>query len=621
MHMWRRNIVQRSSWQTAVLSLFAALSVAVVAVVPAVAATHPQGKGVEHKAAKKALAKKCAKRNKATGEIRWSDWQFPTTLNQYQTSASVATENYDNITEGLVFNTDSKGAVVPDILAKIPTVKNGGIRNGGKLVRLFLKHGAHWSNGTEITAADVKFAWKVQMTKISGPNCLATCDSIGSISTRGKYEADLHMKRIYGPLISYGLPAVWPTSWPGPHGWSRNNVKQAATRLFQDTGETFTDKSFPTNGAYQVTEFVPGNRIKYAPMKYYSTMSCGARVKTLVFAFFANKAAMIAAAASHQTDSSTDYTLGDLKALQGLARQGKFTFHNDPGFLFEHLTFNVDANYHGHKNPLHSQKVRVALALAVDKLGLIRSALGMNAAQAKSIEAWTPLINTARLKQPFVDRGMKGQWDPIRHKYLSNTGKGQALKDARTLLKQAGYNGGHFTVDAETTSGNPVRQAQFAVLTNNWRAIGVTVNAKYIPAGLFFSDWATGSPLNHGDFQVAQFTDVGYADPDTFRTSVLTAFIDRRHAVHNAIYGNFGGISDPVIERAFSNAAHTLNNSARQHWYNVWQIQMNKQAYWVDFYYRGAINTDDGHIGNYTTNPSNLGEEWNTWQWYPKGHR
>jgi ABC-type transport system substrate-binding protein len=216
---------------------------------------------------------------------------------------------------------------------------------------------------------------------------------------------------------------------------------------------------------------------------------------------------------------------------------------------------------------------------------------------------------------------VRGQWDPIDKKYVVDTGKGRALAHAKTLLAQAGYSGGGFTVDGVTTQGNPVRQAEFAVVQSSWKNVGVTFNPNFIPASKLFSDYAKGSPLHTGDFQVAMYTSVGYSDPDYLRTSVDSHFIDRDKQVHSTINSNDGGIRDKVIDNAMAKGSSTFVKAQRQKYYNIFQRRMNQMAYWINLYYRPEINTNNGRIGNWSSNPTNQGFTWNTYRWFAKAAR
>ncbi|MGH2448146.1 MAG: ABC transporter substrate-binding protein, partial [Chloroflexota bacterium] len=479
--------IWRVSWSVATVAVLALVSVAVPTAGRAVGAIAAPSRHVAKQHTKSSSG--CKPKVKAKGTIVWSDSEFPSNISPYQGSGAASGEVEAAYLEGLD-TINSQGRFIPDLLQSLPKLS-------GLTVHAQLKHGMRWSNGQEITAADVAFGWRIGMSTLEGTSwCSGACDVINSIRTQGKYGLVFHLKHRSPTFISsalYYLP-VWPPSWKG--GWSSWNVKQAVKKLFGDTKYTFTNSSYPTNGAYQVTGFFKNDRIVLKPMKYYHIMTCGAGLKKLIFAAYNNKDDMIAGAASRATDITTDYTWDDLKKLASYTRV--FKTLTGPSFYFEKLEFNVDPKFQGKINPLSKVKVRQALALAIDKVGLIRSVMGMTKNAAQNIVAWDPLILTRRTAQPFADKAITGQWDPIRHRYVSATGSGMALADAKKLLKQAGYPGGNFTVQAVTTSDDPTRQNEFSVLQNNWARVGVNFSAKYVDSGTFFGDWQEGSPRSRG---------------------------------------------------------------------------------------------------------------------------
>ena len=438
------------------------------------------------------------------------------------------------------------------MLTTIPTIKNGGISNGGRTILLHLKHGLRWSNNAEITSYDMKFALAVNNDKLTGPACTGGCDAIKSIETPNRYTAIWHMKRIYASAIPDADPGMWPTKWPG--AWNRD-PHQAAVWL-TDAAHDFVGTQYPTNGPYQIVQFVRDDRIVLHPMKYYSDMNCGAYIQNLIFVFYSEKNAMIAAAAARQTDATEGYLVSDLPELHRYP--GAFHVHAAPSFFFEHLELNQDRTYHGQPNPLSNTKVRVALALALDKLGMIRSALGVSASLARSIEAWSFMINSRKLAQPFTDKKLIGQWDPIAKKYQVNTGHGQALTDAKKLLSQTAYKRG-FNLDFYSTNGDPTRVAQESVMEVNWKRLGVTLtHTTYNPTALYSRTGAAAAFCAVGDFQIADFGLTTSSDVDAFKSFMQSRYIDRRRSVHSTVYGNESGISDPTIDANFNLAARHL---------------------------------------------------------------
>jgi len=93
----------------------------------------------------------CAKRTHPRGTVTFSSWQFPDTLNPYQSTRLVTREITNAIFDDL-FRYDSQGHLIPQMARSIPTQQNRGIRDGGKTMLIQLKKGLRWSNGAEITA-------------------------------------------------------------------------------------------------------------------------------------------------------------------------------------------------------------------------------------------------------------------------------------------------------------------------------------------------------------------------------------------------------------------------------------------------------------------------------------
>jgi ABC-type transport system substrate-binding protein len=469
-----------------------------------------------------------------------------------------------------------------------------------------------WSNGTAITSKDVKFGWEIDSDKVTGPACAGSCDAIGRIDTPDNYTDVLHMKKIYSAAIPYAVEfAPWPTSWPG--AWN-NNVHQAALKL-EDPTFNFESSSYPTSGPYQVSEFVKDDRIVYTPMKHYSILSCGAGLQNVIFAFYSDKNGMIAAAASHATDMTQDYTVADLTLLN--SHKGSFKVYSDPGFFFEHFEMNEDKTFEGKPNPLSNLKVRQAIALAFDKLGMIRSALSVNATVGKSIIAWTPLVNTPKLHQPFADTAITGQWDPITKKYRSDTGSASAVADAKKLLSQTPYSGG-FTLQVATTSGNPVRAAQLGVLAENLKKLNITAVPTFIPASKFFGGWDASGTLDTGDFQLADFAFIGQPDPDQLRANLVQKYCDRHQSVHSEVNENYSCSPNPTIDKAFAQGASSFDPKVRQAAYSTVQVQINKNAIWIPLYSRPSIATVDSKLEHFANNPTQFGQTWNAYAWAAK---
>jgi len=584
----------------------------VVSLITAACATAVDAAGSKQNSGATTKAPACKTRVTPTGTVRFSDWQFPDTLNPEQTSLSVSQEILD-ATFSPLFVTDNRSRLVPVMAANVPSVKNGGIKDGGRTFVVALKHGLRWSDGRSLTAQDIQFSLRVANDKAAGGVCRGTCDVIASIDAPNPYTAVFHLKHSYSPFLSYGLPPIWPRTWKG--AWN-NNAHAAATKLWQDAGFNFQGPNFPTNGPYQVAPggFKADKRIELRPMKYYNVTSCGAYIKHLTFVYYTDKPSMIAAAEKHKTDVTQGYSVADIPSLQ--SAHG-FHLNRTPSYTYEHLELNSESTYKGAPNPLGNANVREALALALDKTHLTENALSVSKAQAAPNVAWSFLINQPGLRQPFADTALRGQYDPVAKKYVTATGTGQALTDAKKLLSRTQFKKG-FPLALFTTVGNPTRVAQAAAITHDWARLGVKVVTTYGATSQLFTSYQQSGTFATGKFQVAMFGFSGSPDPDQSKFNLQSRYCDRHAAKHNQLNANYSCMHDPVIDRSFQQGARSLDHGTRARAYAAAQVEMNKQAYWIGLYYRPTLSTDDGRVLNFLPNPTQLGAEWNVFDWHAK---
>jgi ABC-type transport system substrate-binding protein len=436
----------------------------------------------------------------------------------------------------------------------------------------------------------------------------------------------LHLTRLDPALLSPmalvggNMPALFPRHW-APY-WN-GDAHTAAEDIAQDPSFTFIGPRFPTDGPYQAIR-QQGNRTVLQPMKYYDDMSCGGYVKTIVYTGYnfgqtASSAGQIAAALSGGVNVGLDYFTADIGNLTRHSRA--FHTYVEPTYGFEHMVFNLDSSYNGAPNPLANVKVRQSLALALDKRNVIERALAIDGKAANRIIAWTPWVITPHLQQPYADREITGQWDPLANHgkgaYTAQTGAGQALGDARTLLAHTPWKRG-FTLDFYTTQ-KPERLAVMPLVAQQWRKVGVRVNQHSVPAPQLFQVWEQGGLLDHGAFQVALFGEVGGPNPDGLNLLMESRYIDRDQQMHSYGNQNFAGIRDNVIDRQFERATGTYDKTVRRQSFRLVQRELNQRTYWIPMYYTPTISTSDGHVTGFQPSPTSQSETWNVYDWKARG--
>jgi ABC-type transport system substrate-binding protein len=104
-------------------------------------------------------------------------------------------------------------------------------------------------------------------------------------------------------------------------------------------------------------------------------------------------------------------------------------------------------------------------------------------------------------------------------------------------------------------------------------------------------------------------------DPDQLKANVVSTYCDRKQTVHALSNGNDACIQSKTIDQAMKKQASSFDPKVRQKAWNVIQLEINKQAYWIPLYSRPQIATADSHLLNFKNNPTQVGQTWNTWEW------
>ena len=137
------------------------------------------------------------------GQLNILYWQAPSTLNPYLSSGDKDTDAASLILEPLIaFNTE--GEMVPRLAVEVPTVANGGVAEDLTSITWKLKEGLLWSDGTPVTAEDVKFTAEYCMNPEMGCAQLARFDGIAGLDVVDERRSAAHdgepLADIAGPV-------------------------------------------------------------------------------------------------------------------------------------------------------------------------------------------------------------------------------------------------------------------------------------------------------------------------------------------------------------------------------------------------------------------------------------
>ena len=181
------------------------------------------------------------------GALKTLWWQGPTLLQPHFANGTKDQEGSRVFYEPLAV-WDNDGNLVPILAAEIPTPQNGGVLEGGKVVRWRLKKGVTWHDGKPFTADDVVFTWEYS----ADPATAATSNGIYKDIKVEKIDSHT-VKVIFQkptPFWAASFVGVWGAIIPKHHfeAYKGDKSRDAPANL----------KPVGT-GCYKFVDFKPGD--------------------------------------------------------------------------------------------------------------------------------------------------------------------------------------------------------------------------------------------------------------------------------------------------------------------------------------------------------------------------
>ncbi len=416
----------------------------------------------------------------AQGQVNIIYWQAPSILNPYLSGGTKDLEAASLILEPLA-RYDETGSMVPWLAERIPTVENGDVSDDLTSIIWTLQEGLSWSDGTPVTAQDVKFTWDyctapgggcAQAEKYSGIEAIDILDP-----RRVKLHFDGPMPFPYSAFVGAQSPILQKAQFADCLG----------PRAPECTAQNFAPIG---TGPFVVEEFRPNDVITYTANPEYRDPAKPAFARVL---FKGGGDATSAARAVLET-GEFDYAWNLQLApdvLSNMESAGRGRVVSAFGTLVERIVINLTDPARGlgparstraHPHPfLSDAAVRQALSLAIDRALLVELGYGTagrvtcNVLPAPAIYASD--ANDA-CKRQDIPRA-KALLDMAG--WIDSNGDGVRDKDgvALSLLFQ--------------TSTNAVRQDFQALIKQWWSQIGVETELRNIDASVFFGS-DPGSP-------------------------------------------------------------------------------------------------------------------------------
>lgn len=413
--------------------------------------------------------------------------------------------------EGLVVNSPIDASPIPGV------AESWSANEDGTQYTFKLRKNAVWSDGTPITAEDVVYSWlRILDPKTGCPYAWFPCMFLKGAAEFNAGEADASAVQIralddytfqmdlLGPL-PYAIGAL-----------SHYSFAIMPRHAIEKYGTAWTDPAnFVGNGPFVLSEHIPQTSVTVVKNDKYWDKD---NVKLDKVVFIASE------------DDNTNYNMylngeidwdTNVPNDQVPAASMREDFHSAPQLSTYYYVFQVE------KAPFDDQRVRRALALAID-----RQALVDRVTKAGQIPAWGIVPEMAGYEPLEFPNGDDHEAD---------------IAEAQELLAEAGYpNGIGFPTAAilYNTSEGHKQIAEF--VQQEWK------NNLGIDVTLENQEWQTYlANRNEGNFEIARAGWVGdYQDPNTFLDMFLTGAGMNGGKYSNEVYdvliNEAARISDPV---------------------------------------------------------------------------
>ncbi len=431
--------------------------------------------------------------------LRIADLSDPSSLNPLL-AHDQDTIGYDLLVCQTLVGMDAQNRLVPVLIQRIPSRAGGGISADGKTVVYHLRKGVRFSDGVELTSADVAFTYRAIMDARNPVLSQDAYRRIASLSTPDRYTVVIVLKHPWNAAVSdlfaqsdfaFGiLPA---------HAFKSTVLQHAA----------WEQHPFGS-GPFRVAQWRRGDRVVLEPNPYFSPKPKLARIELRMIP---DRGSALVALQAHDVDAVPISP----QSIAQIDRAPELRILRTPENATVWLTLQT---LHG---PAKDIRVRRAIALALDAAELEKA---YQSAYPRAAAFLPPVL-------PWHDYGIRAD--------------ARDLRASRALLK------GRAT-DALLVlpSGNAAWLRIATVVQQQLAAVGIRLTIKTFATTLFN---APDGPIRNARFTMAIDGWLGGADPE--QSIVFTC----SQATSNG--DNISRYCDPRFEALFTDQ-QTARSAARR---------------------------------------------------------
>lgn len=471
--------------------------------------------------------------------------------------------------------------LVPDLIAVIPTVENGGISPDHLTYTYHLRPDALWHDGKPVTSADVEFTYRVMMHPEINVETRQGWDIIDRVETPDPLTVVFHLSEVYANFVGdcfYDesvLPKHLLEGYMGP-------AFQGAPFQREPVG----------SGPFVFEEWVAGSHITLsANGNYYGE---GPYLDEIVIVFVPDGNTLLVRLETGEImgiDNAPNMLLGVMEEIEGVK------VYRNPALFNEHLDLNFE------REILSDGRVRRAIATAIDRDEL---------SQKIYDGVWLPAYGDEHPNSP----------------YYSDYARGILLFDqdgAAGLLSEAGWidrdgdgirerDGKRLELTISSTTGNLNRERTELLLRQQLGRIGIDLEIVNHHPSVMFASYDEGGILKRGNFDMALYAFLAPPDPSTKEGSYSERFLP-------PMGQNYSRIRNDRLSELLARGSGTVEFERRKEIYDEVAVILADELPIIPLLWVTQLDAMPEELHNYRPNPTQSGDTWNASRWWLGGGR
>jgi peptide/nickel transport system substrate-binding protein len=265
------------------------------------------------------------------------------------------------LVHGFLLGVDARGAFTPDLVTVVPSVRNGGLRDGGRTIRYTLRRGVRWHDGAPFDARDVVFSFRAAMNPRNNVPDRSGFDDIASVKALGAYAVEVKLRRPYSPALA----TFFSFGANDPYAILPAHLLATATEI--------NDAPYNLHpiglGPYRLTSWSHGSRVVFEADPAFRRGQ--AKIGKIEVAILPDSNTEVTAWQSGALDFLTVRGFAGSRAMLASARSvaGARAWLSDH-YQFDYVMFNVS------RGPMRERAVREAIVRGVDRERIERDVRG-----------------------------------------------------------------------------------------------------------------------------------------------------------------------------------------------------------------------------------------------------